>query len=317
MGLPRLGFVFPLAFIRRTLVALLLCSLASTAAAKPKVLASIKPLALIAQEVAGGHADIDTLLPVTASAHDYPLKMSDHRRLRDADLVLWVGAELESFLARPLASLPAQQVLTTYGLGDLFWPELDNHDHAHTSRDNQHQHTSGDPHIWLDPRNAAVIARALAERLTQIAPESGAQFTLNAERFSQSLVELDAQLLKQLAPVKPLGFAVYHEGYSHFVSHYGLHQLAYVTFTPERRPGAKHLQELRDVLAKEGRCVFLEPYHNSSSLEEMAHSLGLNIGMLDPVGNEQVSSYRMLMEQLGQSFLRCLADSADSGGANH
>lgn len=312
MALPRSGFILHSA-IGRALCAMLLVSGAPLVVAKPTVLASIKPLALIAQEVAGDHADIDTLLPVTASAHDYPLKMSDHRRLRDADLVLWVGAELESFLARPLVNLSTEKVLGSYALAGLFWPEVDHHDHAHTSRDHEHQHGAKDPHIWLDPRNAAVIARALAERLTQIAPESGAQFSLNAERFSQSLGELDAQLLKQLAPVKPLGFAVYHEGYSHFVGHYGLHQLAYVTFTPERRPGAKHLQELREVLAKEGRCVFMEPYQNNRSIEAMARSLGLNIGLLDPIGTEQVSSYRGLMEQLGQSFLTCLA--ASNNGA--
>jgi zinc transport system substrate-binding protein len=313
MGSPRFGFHS--AFIYRTILLLLLSILATTASAKPKVLASIKPLALIAQEVAGDQADIDTLLPITASAHDYPLKMSDHRRLRDADLVIWVGAELESFLARPLANLPVQQVLASYALDGLFWPEVNDHDHNHTSHDDDHgnhQHGNKDPHIWLDPRNAAVIARAIAQRLGQITPESAAQFALNAERFSQAVAELDARLLKQLAPVKPVGFAVYHEGYSHFVAHYDLHQLAYVTFTPERRPGARHLQELRNVLAKEGHCVFLEPYHNSRSIEEMALSLGLNIGLLDSIGDDKVSSYHELIEQMGQSFLTCLADGRDS-----
>ncbi|OZY87653.1 zinc ABC transporter substrate-binding protein [Cellvibrio mixtus] len=313
MGSPRLAFVIHSVCSFRTLLVLLLWSLAITALAKPKVLASIKPLALIAQEVAGDQADIDILLPITASAHDYPLKMSDHRRLRDADLVLWVGAELESFLARPLANLPAENVLGSYTLDGLFWPEVDDHGHDHPGHDSVHQHSNGDPHIWLDPRNAAIIARAVAQRLGRIAPASAAYYAQNAERFSQSLQALDTRLLTQLAPVKSLGFAVYHEGYSHFVAHYGLHQLAYVTFTPERRPGAKHLQALRNVLAREGRCVFMEPYQNSRSIEEMGRSLGLNIGLLDPIGNDKVSSYNDLMEQLGQSFLTCLADGRNTG----
>lgn len=292
--------------------ALLLLGLwATDVVAKPKVLASIKPLALIAQEVVGDQAEVQILLPVTASAHDYPLKMSDHRRVRDADLVLWVGAELESFLARPLAKLPAQQLLEAYELGGLFWPIVEDHGHQHTSQDKRHQHAGKDPHIWLDPRNAAVIAKALAQRLGQIAPESALYFAANAERFAQSLVLLDEQLKTQLAPLKGVGFAVYHEGYSHFVAHYSLHQLAYVTFTPERRPGAKHLQELRAVLAKEGHCVFLEPYQSDRALRELAAALELKIGLLDAIGTNQVSSYRNLMEQLGQSFSACLANRAN------
>ncbi len=290
-----------------------LCLTAHNAVAKPQVLASIKPLALIAQEVAGDLAQVDTLLPVTASAHDYPLRVSDHRRLQDADLVLWVGEELESFLARPLAKLPAHKVMTSYQLEALFWPEPHEHDHQHTSQD-KHQHAARDPHIWLDPRNAALIARELARRLGELEPAAAAQFTNNAERFSDSLAALDAQLTEQLAPVKELGFAVYHEGYGHFVSHYGLHQLAYFTLVPERRPGAKHLQELRSVLAREGVCLFLEPYHNTQSLEEMAHKLRLKLGWLDAIGTEEISSYQLLMKNLGQSFLTCLTDTTLSTG---
>lgn len=311
MGFPRLDFIYrPVCLLAAPLFwGLLLIGIslgAKAATGKPQVLASIKPLALIAREVAGDLAQVDTLLPVTASAHDYPLKMSDHRGLRDADLVLWVGEELESFLARPLAKLPAHKVMTSYQLEGLFWPEPTDHDHVHTSHD--HDHGIRDPHIWLDPRNAAIIARALAHRLGQLEPAAATQFMRNAERFSLSVAALDDRLMAQLSPVKHLGFAVYHEGYSHFVGHYGLHQLAYVTLVPERRPGARHLQELRTVLAKEGVCLFLEPYHNTRTLEDMARTLDLRLGLLDAIGTGEVSSYQLLMENLGQSFLTCLAD---------
>lgn len=281
--------------------------LALPAQAKVQVLASIKPLALIAQEVAGDRADVTTLLPITASPHDYPLKMSDHKRLRSADLVVWVGPELESFLARPLGNLPADRLITSYQLTGLYWPDEVASDHQHSN----HKHSSKDPHLWLNPRNAIVISQELAARLTQLQPESAAIFRANAQRFAASVELLDQQLAQQLAPVKEVGFAVYHEGYAHFVGHYGLHQVAYVTYTPERRPGAKHLQELREVLAKEGKCLFMEPYYKAQGMEEMAKTLNLRIGLLDPIGEQQVSSYQQLLQQLSQSFLTCLTDRRD------
>lgn len=301
------------AVIVRVAVGLIMLLLALGVTAKPVVLVSIKPLALIVQEVAGEQWDVETLLPVTASAHDYPLKMSDHRRLREADLVVWVGAELESFLARPLAQLPEERRLSLYELPGLFWPLASEEDHGHQ---HLHRHSGKDPHLWLDPRNAAQVAHAVAQRLGQLEPASAEAFRVNAERFERLTLRLDEQLSALLLPVKSAGFAVYHEGYSHFVSRYGLHQLGYVTYTPERRPGARHLQTLQNLLAKEGRCVFLEPYHRNHAIEEMTQSLGLKLGVLDPIGSPQVSSYEQLLVQMAEDFSACLADRSDAAAAH-
>jgi zinc transport system substrate-binding protein len=168
-----------------------------------------------------------------------------------------------------------------------------------------------EPQLIPAPRNVIVISQILADRLAKLQPGSAAVFHANAKRFAASVQVLDQQLAQQLAPVKKVGFAVYHEGYGHFVGRYGLHQVAYVTYSPEQRPGAKHLHELREVLAKEGKCLFMEPYYSVQGMEEMAAALNLRIGLLDPIGNQQVSSYQQLLQQLGQSFLTCLTDRRD------
>ncbi|HSC69550.1 MAG TPA: zinc ABC transporter substrate-binding protein [Cellvibrio sp.] len=282
----------------------LMCMTAMPAQAKLQLVASIKPLALIAQEVAGDQVEVITLLPISASPHDYPLKMSDHKLLRSADLIIWIGPEMESFLARPLGNIAAEKIITSYQLAGLHWPEAPRNDHQHAS----HKHIGKDPHLWLDPRNAVLIAEVVAARLALLEPSSAGTFRANARTFAASVQRLDQQMARQLAPVKDVGFAVYHEGYGHFVGRYGLHQVGYVTYTPERRPGAKHLQELRDILAKEGKCLFMEPYYKAQGMEEMAAALKLRIGLLDPIGDPQVTRYQQLLEQLGRSFLTCLAD---------
>ncbi len=65
---------------------------------------------------------------------------------------------------------------------------------------------------------------------------------------------------------------------------------------------------MREVLAKEGICLFMEPHYKVRAMDDMAADLKLRIGLLDPIGDQQVSSYQQLLEQLGQSFSRCLAD---------
>ena len=267
--------------------------------AEPRILASIKPLALIAQEIAGTEIQVDTLLPITASPHDYPLKMSDHRRLREAALIIWVGPELESFLNKPLRNLAAERLMGVYDLPNIQWPE--------ESVTGAHNHQGRDPHLWLNPQNAVVIAEALVVRLAQLAPEKSAIFAARLAAFVESMEALDKQLNAQMRPLQARGFAVYHEGYTHFVTRYGLRQLGYVTYTPERRPGAKHTHELHQILKQEGVCLFSEPYQEQANLQHLAKELDLRLGQLDPIGGSQVKSYKKLLEEMGQAFSACLA----------
>ena len=122
------------------------------------------------------------------------------------------------------------------------------------------------------------------------------------------MTALDAHFTVTLKPFAGRGFAVYHEGYSHFVSRYGLRQLDYVTFTPEQKPGAKHLHQLRQVLIKEGNCLFLEPYYEQQSMRDLAKELNLQLGILDALGSQNVKTYDQLLERMAEAFSHCLAN---------
>ena len=281
-------------------VAILLPLASTIAQAKPLVLSSLKPLTLIAQEITGSNATLDTLLPATASHHNYPLKMSDHARLQKADVILWVGPELESFLQKPIANLPKGKIVTAYDLAGMHWPADAAEAHSH-----HHEH---DPHLWLDPRNGVLLAQALTAKLTQIDAPNAAEYRANLAVFVEKTTKLDQKLQVLLKPVAGVGFAVYHEGFGHFVGRYGLKQLDYVTFTPEQKSGAKHLHQLREKLAKEGKCLFLEPYNDMSSARALAQELHLDLGTLDALGTQGATTYAQLLEQMAESFSACLSN---------
>lgn len=269
--------------------------------AKPLVLSSLKPLTLIAQEITGSSAEVDTLLPATASHHDYPLKASDYARLQKADVVLWIGPELESFLQKPIANLTSAKIITAYELKGLYWPK------SHSAAEARHDHEQ-DPHLWLDPRNAVLVAQTLTAKLSLIDATHAPQYAENLRLFTEKTQKLDEKLKASLKPLAGIGFVVYHEGFGHFVSHYGLHQLDYLTYTPEQKPGARHLHQLRQILAKEGRCLFLEPYGDTQSARNLAQEFKLRTGILDSLGTQGVENYPQLLEQMSNSFLACLAN---------
>lgn len=285
------------------LIILVFLSGSGLSQAKPLVLSSLKPLTLIAQEVVGNKAEVDSLLPASASHHDYPLKVSDHARLQKADVFVWIGPELESFLQKPVSNLPASKIVTIYDLKGINWP-------AETASisDGEHHHHDHDPHIWLNPRNAVVIAEALTIKLSALDVANAQEYKANLKAFSAKMKELDEKLQGALKPFSNVGFAVYHQGFAHFVQHYGLRQLDYLMLTPEQKPGAKHMYQLRKNLAGNGECLFLEPYSNTQTAQNLAQELHLRVGRLDALGVQDVKTYSQLLEQMAADFSTCLAN---------
>jgi zinc transport system substrate-binding protein len=278
---------------------LILIFLPGLTLAQIKVVASIKPLALILKEIGGDKLVIQQLIPDQASHHDYPLRMSDHKKLHGADLVVWIGSDLESFLTRPLSNLPKNKIVSLENLSGIEWPGKENEKHDH--------HHSRDPHLWLNPQNVIVMVKFLTKKLAAIDQINAIEYQKNADSFIASLELLDKDIFEKLTPLTDKGFAVYHHGYSHFVSRYHLKQLGYLTLTPERKTGAKHLNQLLRVLKSEGKCIFGEPSVDSAQLLAIANQHQLRVGFLDLMGIKS-SSYQQLMQSLAESFSTCLSD---------
>lgn len=278
-----------------------------SASAEVDVVTSIKPLALIARPVVGEDGRVSHLLPPSMSPHDYAMKVSDMQRLTDADLVLWVGESLETFLHRPLRRKSTEGLLTLSELDSLHWPEASGSGHDHHGHG--HDHGARDPHLWLNPDNAAAVALAVAEKLARLDPPAAERYRARAKDFAEAVSGLDEELRQALKPVTTVPFAVYHDGYSHFIAHYGLNQRAAVTASPEQMPGARHLYELRQTLVGTV-CLFTEPYYDMSAARRLAGELGLRLGEVDILGaRPEVNSYLQLMRRLAGDMLECLASS--------
>ena len=100
-----------------TLVLILLCSMPSWA--KPLVVTTIRPLTMLVEAIAGDTVEIRQLLPDSEVPHHYSLRISERALISQADLVLWVGPELESFLSKTVTSLPPEKVITAAALPDI------------------------------------------------------------------------------------------------------------------------------------------------------------------------------------------------------
>ena len=188
---------------------LLLAALAALLApgatsAAPRVVASIGPVHSLAAAVMGDRGEPRQIVRGYGSPHAYQMRPSDAASLRDAELVLWIGPTMETFLQRPLAS--ARQGTRVVALADTPGVELieGGHDHG----DGHGVRASGftDGHIWLSPSNAKVMARTIAEELRARAKDAlltmaiASEEELGSNEPAQDLLEMRG-MDKQLAYV--------------------------------------------------------------------------------------------------------------------
>lgn len=286
----------------------------------PRVVASILPLHALAASVMEGVASPSLLVPAGASPHTFQLKPSEARKLQEADIVLWVGQSLETFLEKPLRTLPKRatvvEVAALPGVETLrvreggVWAEHD-HDHGH-------KHAGGDRgaeidgHLWLDPMNGAAIVRALGELLAERDPERADLYRSNARSEVDRLEELDRALAARLAAVKDKPFVVFHDAYQYFEKRYGLSAAGSITVSPERQPSAKRLAALRRTIRERGAvCVFTEPQFKAPIVASVVEGTGARAAMLDPVGAPPLQpgpeAYRTLLGNLAEDLVGCLA----------
>lgn len=170
---------------------------------------------------------------------------------------------------------------------------------------------AADMHIWLDPRNAAAMVEAIAKALSAADPAAAAAYRANAEALEGRLGDLDAALAKALGPVAGLPYVVLHDGYRYFERRYGLTPAGAIAASPERRPSARKLTEIRAAIASTGAaCVFSEPQFEPSLVLTVIEGTEARIGVLDPLGAELTpgaDAYFALMHNLAAAFNDCLA----------
>ncbi|MFT6791928.1 MAG: zinc transport system substrate-binding protein, partial [Cellvibrionaceae bacterium] len=248
--------------------------LSSTGAlSQTQVLVSIRPLALLVQDLVLSGDSVEQLLPTTASPHHYALNISDRQKIAEADLVFWIGPELESFLRKALSNHP--RISTLSRLNTLVWAPALQAD----SRQNHHDHSGRDYHLWLNPLNLMALARAITDDLIARSPERAAAYENRLARLLDRLARVDRELVEQLAAVRDKPFIVLHPAYDHFIEHYELTQVDYVVKIPGASLSAKHrykLQKLEEIV-----CIFGEEGQRPKRLEQLSKQLNVRAIILD------------------------------------
>ena len=294
----------------------------TSANAEIKVVASIKPIHSLVSYLMDGIGKPDLIVDGYASPHGFAMKPSHAKMLQNADLIFWVGEDLENFLEKPLSSIAKKaekiELIEIKGLQVLKFRErniFDEHDHEHGHDDHGkkeddhddhghdddhgkkeddhddhghddhegHAHGEFDPHIWLDPINAKAMLNEMAEHLIENDPKNEAKYKSNLAKALQEIDKLTIDVMTDLS--NSVSSIVFHDAYQYFEERFNVKVLGAFTVNTDVMPGAEQLAEIREIIEHDKvACVFSEPQFNPDIISAVAKDMKIKTGVLDPLG---------------------------------
>ena len=305
----------------------------SPAKADIKVVASIKPIHSLASYLMDGVGKPGLIVDGYASPHGFAMKPSHAKMLQNADLIFWIGEDLESFLEKPLNSIAKKaekiELMEIKGLNKLEFRERNifeghddhghdehkkedehkEHGHKEDKHDDHHEHAHGehDPHIWLDPMNAKVILKEMAEHLMENDQKNASKYKANLKKALKDLDKLTKKVKSELN--KDFKSIVFHDAYQYFEKRFDVNVLGAFTVNTDVLPGAEQLSEIREIIEHDKvSCVFSEPQFNPDIINAVAKDMNIKTGVLDPLGATLTPGktlYFDLISNMSKSFKSC------------
>jgi zinc transport system substrate-binding protein len=172
----------------------------------------------------------------------------------------------------------------------------DDHDHDH-----DHAHGEADPHVWLSPRNAKILAANTAAALRELDPAHAADYDANLETLHADLDALDARVAKALGPLRGQTLLVYHPAFGYFADAYGLRQEP--VEVEGKEPTARQLAALIDEAKRDGvRVIFVQKQFSVQSASALAEAIGGAVVPVDPLAYDYLANLEGLADQVAEAL---------------
>jgi zinc transport system substrate-binding protein len=262
-------------------------SIDSDVAVKALIITSIKPLALIAQAALGNTVRVEFLQSASQSAHELTLNASALDKIHRASLVILIGGQFEPRISKVVHALSGKAVIQALDL-PLSEGKLD-------TNEQNHPHNM-DPHVWLNPYNANVIAHAIQSKLGVAQQNVISESQINA-------------LKNSLKPVSTHSYISHHAVLGHFSQAFNVSTGMSIRDSSGGRKGAKSQYLMRnDARSNGAQCVFVEPQYADKDALVISSALGLPLREIDPQGIDialTAEGYTQFIQALVVQYKAC------------
>ncbi|HEV2963847.1 MAG TPA: metal ABC transporter substrate-binding protein [Candidatus Angelobacter sp.] len=274
----------------------------AAAAKKLKVVTTLTDLASLTQEVGGDKVDVEALAKGYQDPHFVEPKPSFLLKLRNADLLILVGLDLEIGWLPPLITQSGNGKIQPGGQGYLDasqFAEILEIPQGKVTRAEGDVHPLGNPHYWLDPDNGRRIARGIATKLSELDPANTAYFQQRYQDFEKRLAEAEKRWDAEMAPYHGRKIVTYHRSWTNFAKHFDLNVAGYVEPRPGIPPTPSHTLELVNLMKRENvKIILVEPYFDLKTPNSIASMTNAKVVVLMPSvgGKPEITDYFKLFD---------------------
>jgi len=242
-----------------------------------QVVTTTTDLRSLTEAVGGERVAAVSLVPANMDAEDYQPKPQDVLRLKNARLLVRVGLDYDLWVDRPLAQAGRAEIRrggpayvdASFGIAVLELRGMS------VGPSDGHAHGSGNPHYWLDPKNAEIITGTLLEALARIDPANAAAYETNRQVF---LARLNAKLAEwetKLAPLQGMSIVAYHNSWPYFARRFRLDFVGFIETKPGVPPSPSHLAGIVKTMRERNvRIVVSEPQEPERDVAFVASKTG-------------------------------------------
>jgi len=271
-------------------------------AKKLNVATATTDLAALAQEVGGDKISVESIARGYQDPHFVEAKPSFLLKLRQADLLILVGLQLEIGWLPPLINQSGNARIQVGAPGYLDasqFAEILDIPTGTVTRAMGDVHPLGNPHYWLDPDNGRRIARGIAGKLGDLDPSNTAYYQQRFEDFDKRLSAAEQKWDAEMQPYHGRKVVTYHNSFPNFAKHFHINVIGYVEPRPGIPPTPSHTIELIGLMKRENcKVILVEPYFDLKTPQAIARDTGGTVVQYLPSvgGEKQVTNYFELFD---------------------
>jgi zinc transport system substrate-binding protein len=284
-----------------------------------KVVTSFYPLYYLASEIGGEHVEVSNLIAAGIEPHDWTPKSQDLVQASQADLFLYHGAGLEVWIddflkgvsgdSKAIIAEASTGIKLISGQEDEHSHEEENHDHEEDSHshgeeehgaEEEHGHSHDtDPHTWVSPKSALVLADNVKDSLAKADPDHAADYESSYVLLKEKLESLDQAYEAGLSAVSQKNLVVSHQAFGYLARDYGLNQISIMGLSPDAEPRAQDIAKIAKFVKENGvKYIFFEELVSDQLANMLANEAGVDTMVLNPL-----EGLTKEQEQAGTTYL--------------
>jgi len=272
------------------------------------VVTSFYPIYYMTTEIGGEHVKVTNLIATGVEPHDWSPKSKDLLTASKADLLLYHGVGLETWIENFKQGLEKDSNVLVKEVSTgitLIEPSAEEHDHDHDAHEedadgHNHEHSHGlDPHTWVSPKSALILAENIKNSLVEVDAEHAEAYEQNYETLKAKLLELDGKYEEELGRVNNRTIVVSHQSFGYVARDYNLQQISIMGLSPNAEPRAQDIKRIAEQVKEQGvNVIFFEELVSDNLAKMLASEAKVDTNVI-----YSLEGLTTKQEQAGENYL--------------